>query len=259
MAHPEEDADRFAARVMAPSRAGLAAALEQLTGAPPRVVAECVTRPAPFSALLSRLAGSNMAWRGHVSPREAFEAMAPEAWLSDRHRRFVDDLGRAVDTPPTLSALVALGADWQGVVTAEAVADALRRSLCERFDTLSNRSGEVTLCWRVVDPRRWRARCQGRGVTPGLGPAHWSSLVAAIGPPAEAIAAAEARRERVLSQCVATRSGVSYDAAEVAFWASLARAERGAHPFVELESLWSLGYALDRFEDGVMTLAAPAL
>jgi len=240
---PLDAARNFARRALHPLQPGLAAGLARLSGLAPARCALAAEHASPWEFVVAHAALHGGAWHGHTRVEEAWEALAPTAWIDQPPRemlRGVEDAeGHA--TPASLRDALRMTADPEGIETAEALA----RALVDALPFAHTDSAALRVQWCVIDPLRWRARCfnDPSGLRLHLG---------AQTPLGEDIARA------VRAACGARLGGAAVDAATVAAH------HLGAHPpnapiAAPLFDLWNLGYALHALHPDRLVLVAPRL
>lgn len=233
----------FARRALHPPRPGLAAGLARLSGLQPSLCALAAEHPSPWDFVVARAALHGAAWHGHTLVEEAWEALAPAAWIDQPQREFLrgveDALGYA--TPAALRDALRMTADLEGIETAEALA----RALVDALPFGHTDSAAVRVQWCVVDPLRWRARCFDA-------PSSLRLHLGARTPLGEDIA------RTVRAACGARLGGAAVEAATVA--AHHLGASSPQSPIAApLFDLWNLGYALHAVHPDRLVLVAPRL
>ncbi len=248
---PDEVA-AFAARVLRPARPRLPALLAQLSGLAEADCAGALSLPSPWDRVVALGAARGHPWSGHTSPAEAWEAIAPAAWIDAPGRAFLADLHGPGSTPgrphpATLRDGLSLAADPAGVEAAECIGREIARAL--RVPGVDPE--RMQMQWCPVDPTRWRARCLGVAPEDALDGPRLRALVSPDRDRDAEVAGA------VIRACAPRLGGAAYDAAQVAAWGL--RLDDTLALFRSLYDLWNLGYALHALRPDALVLVAPRL
>jgi len=233
----------FARRALHPPRPGLAAGLARLSGFDPARCALAAEHPSPWEFVVAGVAQHGGAWHGHTRVEEAWEALAPTAWIDQPQREFLRRVEDAEGhtTPAALRDALRMTADPEGIETAEALA----RALVDALPVAHTHSAALRVQWCVVDPIRWRARCFDD-------PSRLGAHLGARTPLGEDIARV------VRAACGARLGGAAVEAATVA--AHHLGAPSPQSPIAApLFDLWNLGYALHALYPDRLVLVAPRL
>lgn len=232
----------LAGQIFAPRRARLVDVLQTLTGAARDACEDAALHSDPFRRLMARAVGpERLRWSGHIDAREAWESVAPPAWLEEPRRRFatLEPFGDINPCPATLGDVLSFASDPDGMRAAE--------ELAGEFLEGAGLPAAQGVVWCTVVPRRWRAAL-GRDGAP------WDALTE-TGTPARVREAEEAARV-VRAGAVQRVGGCAWDAAAVARAELLARDARATRTLGALRGIWSLGYALDRVTEAGCVLVA---
>jgi hypothetical protein len=194
------------------------------------------------------------AWPGVTSGKEAWETIAPSEWTQHAHRRFE----RGGEAPASVGDAVAIASDPEGIVAAEALA--------KQFLSLASRALKLDaspplVCWRVTEPKKFRARFCSRSAT-----YTGDSLYRALSTSATAVTERArfsmqpdlATALQTLQVTVARQWGpVAWDICALLKWHEMSGALGIESPFDALIALWESGYALDDVEPERIVLVAP--
>ncbi len=247
----------FTEKLFRPHRPALVRCLAQVTSASEKAVISAleVDPPDKLKAAKQLVQTSDGAWPGVSSAREAWETIAPIGWVGETHRRFE----RGGESPASVADAVAIGCDPVGVAAAEALARQFA-SEADRLLKLDPPTQQVG--WRVVDPRKFRARFCARS-SGQTGDALFRALCAAhkidsgilqrITVSAELIGPLQELQLHAMRQW----GPVVLDLVVLLKWHDMACALNIPSPFEPLVSLWECGYALDELVHGRAILVAP--
>lgn len=249
----------IAEKLFSPRRSQLVRCLAQVTTASEKAVAEAlVIDPVDkLKAARQLVQTSDGAWPGVASGREAWETIAPVEWVGATHRRFE----RGGEAPASVGDAVALASDPEGVSAAEA--------LVRQFASMADRALSLeipteTVGWRIVDPRRFRARFCARS-TGKTGDALFRAWCTKhkLAPKdlqnttisADLVLPLQALQAAIIRQW----GPVAWDVVALLKWHDMTSVLRIPSPFAPLIALWESGYGFDELVDGRAILVAPTV
>jgi hypothetical protein len=194
---------------------------------------------APIDALQAKLSPT-------LSAQEVWESAAPVGWVGATGRRF---FGPSEDFPPARSAVLALCADPEGVLRAEA----LGREVAQRLSVFGGATPEV-VTWAF-----WPATLWSRGQLPEQVPIPTFAPVVALVSPHSTEEYKSVGKQLVSGGLpdwlgYAVTMALSWDRA-VAAEAELAGRSSPFEPLVELAAA---GVILNRIDDATISLIMPA-
>ena len=194
---------------------------------------------APIDALRAKLSPS-------LSTQEAWESAAPVGWVGATGRRF---FGPTEDAPPAKSAVIALCADPEGVLRAEA----LGREVAQRLSAFGGSTPEI-VTWAFWPETLW-----SRGQLPDQVPIPTFAPVVAL-----VHAHATEEYKSVGAQLVAggLPDWLGFAVTMALSWDRAVAAERElvgrSSPFEPLVELAAAGMILNRIDDASISLIMPA-
>ncbi len=243
------------ARALRPDRPRMLECLVTLTSAPERVCREVLNEAPndPVAVVLARhYAQANVPFTGHVDLREAWEMIAPAAWLGDDRRAFLDARDATADVPARRLDALHLASDPAGMLAAESLADESLRRLAAAGVETGVTSAKPRALWRCERPTRLRTRFDPGSEAVA---SRFEDLLRGLS--REVTLSAERASERVLRELAPRLGGCAFDAASVHRWSLLCAPMGERNPFTPLRSIWESGYALDGFAPDGFILVAP--